>query len=390
MKKALFIFALLFAATFAFANTVIDFERLLQMKAVETACYGTYIKPGSTPPYDYYTVSNLNRLLPSNNGQTTRAGSFTGVCMDYAVWMFNSITENKTVFERFGMRQNQYFIAVSSSNPNNGITLYKLSNRNIADVTMNGYYFKRHSHLSATPHGNNRDHAWIIIQHNDGTWYWVDPTWTDNTGRVVFGVITNNKEVYRTPIDSLSVIRRNTASSARSLSSSYSSFYLLPFYVSTTLSIGISDNTDLASIGVDVFEIKNKFGFSFDFLFRYMETYDIVNSYSYEVYDNIVFAFYFSAHHSFFSFRDNAIVFGGTLGLGYSASERMRGGSFYSSSGFSQNEFNGMINEDITSGLAFKIGAYIIYNSGWFSARGTLEYRSFGGLFAGFGIGLML
>ena len=47
MKKTLFSVVILFITFSIYAQTISDFERLLQMKAVEIASYGTYILPGS-------------------------------------------------------------------------------------------------------------------------------------------------------------------------------------------------------------------------------------------------------------------------------------------------------------------------------------------------------
>jgi len=390
MKKVILTFALLLLTSFLFANTIIDFERLLQMKAVETACYGTYVIPGSNPPYDYYTVSSLSRFQSSNNGQITSVKNFIGVCMDYSVWMFNSIIENKIIFERYGMKQNQLFIAVSSSNPNNGITLYKLSNRNNADVSMNGYYFKRHHILSVTPHKNNTNHAWIIIQHNNGTWFWVDPTWTDNTGRVIFGVIENNKEIYKTPIESLCIIRNDTVISAGSSFSNNADYYMLPFYVGTILNFGISDNQDIICIGIDIFGIRNKLGVSLEYLYRDKEIYTIIDSYTYEIADYIEYAFYFSINYSFINIIENRIMLGGTLGMGFFDANKTKGITYYSPSGIKNNVFEDMTNQNIDNGSTFKIGAYIMVNLGSVSFKTIIDYKSFGGYFTGFGVSFLL
>ena len=392
MKKTIFNIAILFITTSVFAQTVNDFERLLQMKAVETASYGTYILPGSPTPYDYYTVSTLNRIPFTNNGQTASTERFNGVCMDYSVWMYKSITENKAIFERHGMSPNQYFIAVSTKNPNDGITLYKLANRNNSDIRINNYYLKRHRHLSATPHDNNTNHAWIIIQHNNGTLYWVDPTWTDNTGRVVFGTIINNKEVSKKPIENLCVIQNNLPPPSGSYVGYYTDFYIPLFFIGIFSNFGMSNKQDLISLGVDIFGEKNTLGFSFEILYGIgdsIETYNIIDKYSYEKTNYSEYAFYFAAHYSFLKLLYDTILVGGTLGLGYYDAIINGGGSGYSSSGYSHEEFSGSTNDNISSGMAIKIGTYIMYSLDFYSIKGLIEYKSFGGFSLGVGLSIL-
>jgi hypothetical protein len=43
------------------------------------------------------------------------------------------------------------------------------------------------------------DHAWLWIMRNDGVWFWIDPTWTDNSGYVVYGYVDNGEEVQLRP-----------------------------------------------------------------------------------------------------------------------------------------------------------------------------------------------
>lgn len=38
-------------------------------------------------------------------------------------------------------------------------------------------------------------HAWLWIYHQDGSIYWLDPTWTDNRGQPVFCIVKNGREI---------------------------------------------------------------------------------------------------------------------------------------------------------------------------------------------------
>jgi len=159
MKKPLIIFSFLIITASLCAQTISDFERLLQMNAVIVASYGTYVISDAPNPYDYYTVNTLRQIPSSNNELSINTNTFFGVCADYSVRMYNSITENKTLFERMGMKQNQYYIAISASNSYVGVSLYKISNRNNSDRKMNNVYLKKYMEIPVTTHGNNTNHA---------------------------------------------------------------------------------------------------------------------------------------------------------------------------------------------------------------------------------------
>jgi len=267
----------------------------------------------------------------------------------------------------------------------------QLANSNNSDIRMNGYYLKRQRHLSVIPHDNNTNHAWIIIQHNNGTWYWVDPTWTDNTGRVIFGTIINNKEVSKTPIESLCVIKNNLASPPGSSVDYYTNFYTPLFYIGIISNFGMSNKQDFFSLGMDIFGQKNTLGFSFEILYAIgdsIKIYNIIDKYSYERIYYKEYAYYFAVHYSFFKLLNDTIMLGGTFGLGYYDAIITGGGRSYSSSGYSHDEFSGSANNNISSGMAFKIGTYITYHFEIHAIKGILEYKSFGGFSAGFGFSI--
>lgn len=43
------------------------------------------------------------------------------------------------------------------------------------------------------------NHAWLWILRDDGIWFWIDPTWTDNLGYVVYGYVSGGEEIQCRP-----------------------------------------------------------------------------------------------------------------------------------------------------------------------------------------------
>ena len=163
--------------------------------------------------------------------------------------------------------------------------------------------------------------------------------------------------------------------------------------VGTFFSFKLAKEQDLLAIGVDVFSINNILGFSLEVVYGIgdsIDTYKTINKYSYETTHYNEYAIYFSVHYSFLKFLDDTILLGGTLGLGYRGVIETGGGSSYSSSGFSPDEFDGMTEGNMSSGFAYKAGVYIIYSFDWFSVKGMIEYKSFGGFSAGLGFSFLL
>ena len=92
------------------------------------------------------------------------------------------------------MNGSQWYIAAVDDNPNY-ITLYDPVSKEKSDRKLNGVYLKRNSSYTIQAHGNATHHAWLWIQHQNGNWYWIDPTWTDNTGYVYYGIIAEGREM---------------------------------------------------------------------------------------------------------------------------------------------------------------------------------------------------
>lgn len=391
MKKIYGVLILLLIAKIVSAQTIGDFENLLQRKAFETACYGMYngAQIGSADPYDYYTPSMWNRTMASESGDTTKTDLFYGVCMDYAYWMYKSIQRNKKIFEEYGMMPNQFYIAVSENNSSQGITLYDpvISKAN-SDIKLNGIYLKKYRYFPVATHGNNTNHAWIWIQHKNGTWYWVDPTWTDNTGRIVFGTVSNNREIQKAPDERLCILKKTITPPSGGSASYVVDNYGPGFYVGFLLYSGMLNGFEVLDFGLDIFNNGNKFGLSVECLYynnEKIETYKHIGGLDYEFSNYNEYALYVAIHYSFFELFDNKIFIGGTLGLGYHGASQSGEGN---SSGYSP-DLSGMREGDIETGYAFKIGGYVTYCIGGISFKGLIEYRTFGGIAFGLGVGVI-
>jgi tetratricopeptide (TPR) repeat protein len=56
-------------------------------------------------------------------------------------------------------------------------------------------------------HGQPNHHAWLWLIDNEDTIYWIDPTWTDGSGYVWWGVVRNGREEQMQPLASLCLIQ---------------------------------------------------------------------------------------------------------------------------------------------------------------------------------------
>ena len=188
-----------------------DFTDILQDLAVQTACIGQYsaTQAGGTwseDPYDYYKPYLLAERFKKMSGNMTRTTTFYGVRFDYAEFAYWDIKGNENLYVRNGMRTGQFFLAGDNSNPNiielsvptsnanatkfqNGIPVRTYGNSSCKNV-------KAHKAQNGTRAAN---HAWLWVMRNDGVWFWIDPTWTDNLGYVVYGYVSNGEEIQCRP-----------------------------------------------------------------------------------------------------------------------------------------------------------------------------------------------
>ncbi|MDE5898363.1 MAG: hypothetical protein K2H09_03755 [Treponemataceae bacterium] len=171
----------------------------LQWLAVKTACMCkydmAYAGDFSTPnPEDCYTTSTIKPYL-AQRGNTTR-GTMTceGICFDYAAWAVDRELKNGNYS---GI--SRWWMVGTHNNPNQ-IALYRIANKGERySAIMNGTPVVDFEYQLVRAHGNATTHAWVWVQANDGTIYWIDPTWTDNTGRPVYGVVRNGQEIQLSP-----------------------------------------------------------------------------------------------------------------------------------------------------------------------------------------------
>ena len=86
------------------------------------------------------------------------------------------------------------------------IITYRLAEKGeTPDTTINRTPVVVYTQNHIKAHDGATGHAWFWVQSTDGTVYWVDPTWTDNSGRPVFGIVRGGKEIQLTPSSSLCV-----------------------------------------------------------------------------------------------------------------------------------------------------------------------------------------
>ncbi len=203
MKKILLACIIaLFKISFVTADSFTD---LLQDLAIQTACLGKYSSAeaglDSRDPYDYYTPSLMAQRFAEMSGERTRTLTFYGICFDYANWAYRTIEKSRILYNGEGMLENQFWLAVCSSDSGS----IELSNPVSAEEGIriwNGVNVKTYgsnSYINIQTHGNATRHAWLWVQRYDGVWFWIDPTWTDNCGYVVYGYIGNGKEIQCRP-----------------------------------------------------------------------------------------------------------------------------------------------------------------------------------------------
>ena len=193
----------LLSATLSYAESFTD---AIQDLAMRTACIGQYSATQAgggwdEDPHDYYTPSMIASRLAQESGNMTRTSTFYGVCFDYAQFAFNYIESNLNYFKSVGLYERQFWLAGTHENPDVIELLYP-GNKSDYTVMQNGVYVKRPANnpfRSVKAHKNLRGerathHSWIWIQRSDGIWFWIDPTWTDNLGYVVYGYVSQDGE----------------------------------------------------------------------------------------------------------------------------------------------------------------------------------------------------
>jgi len=213
MNKNLFLIILFPLLTYTISAD--DLADLLQDLAVQTACLGSYsivqanknkyVTTRYNDPPDYYEPYMLADRFAAMSGDMTRTITFYGVCFDYAQFAWDDIKKYQKMYNNAGMKDQQWYIASTQPNEPYNIILYDPVTKDKATVISNGVYLRENSRHKIYAHEGAEGHAWIWVQHKNGTWYWIDPTWTDNTGYVWWGIVQNGMEVKYYPDPDLCV-----------------------------------------------------------------------------------------------------------------------------------------------------------------------------------------
>lgn len=185
-----------------------EFTDILQDLAVQTACTGKYSATQAgggwrDDPHDYYTPEMMAECFKAMSGSMTRIATFYGVCFDYAQAAYETIKKYQSTYNKAGMYENRFWIA-GTDNDSTIIILVRPTNRENANYRQNGVYVKKMDDTqNVKTHKINGtqaiNHGWLWIQRNDGVMFWIDPTWTDNIGYVVWGCVINGEEIQLRP-----------------------------------------------------------------------------------------------------------------------------------------------------------------------------------------------
>jgi hypothetical protein len=203
-KKYLFTYSFLFFV-FVYTTNADDLANLLQDLAIQTACIGMYSATEASKasgviqryddPHDWYTAPLMATRFAQMSGNMTRTNMFYGICFDYAQFAWDDIKKYQNMYNKAGMKGQQWYIAAADAGDPYTIILYDPVSPEKATTVSNGVYLKENSRHKVDTHDGTSGHAWLWVQHNNGTWYWIDPTWTDNTGYVWWGMVKDGKEV---------------------------------------------------------------------------------------------------------------------------------------------------------------------------------------------------
>ena len=179
----------------------------LQWLAVETACKGVYDMAytgdfRAKNPTDYYKTSFIKKYLATNDGRASKGTTlFEGICFDYADFAYQELINNRNAYSNVA----GFWMVGTFSDPNDIISYRIARDGESSNMTINRtrVVVNGHSHIYA--HDGATGHAWFWVQSKDGTIYWIDPTWTDNSGRPVYGIVRGGREIALEPDSNLCV-----------------------------------------------------------------------------------------------------------------------------------------------------------------------------------------
>lgn len=169
----------------------------LQWLAVKIACKGVYDMAytgnlSAKNPMDYYKTSYIKSYLASNDGKASKGTTlFEGICFDYADFAYQEVRDNKNQYQNVAN-----FWMVGTFEDSSNIIVYKIAEKGETStmiIKKTPVVVYNQQHIAA--HGNATNHAWFWVRSTDGTIYWIDPTWTDSTGRPVYGIVRGGQEI---------------------------------------------------------------------------------------------------------------------------------------------------------------------------------------------------
>ena len=179
----------------------------LQWLSVRVACKGTYDMAytgdfSAKNPYDYYKTSFIKSYLAKNDGKASKGTLlFEGICFDYADFAYNEFVNELNNYSNIAN-----FYIVGTFDDYNDIIIYRLAKKGEkGNDVINRTPVVIYSHSHTCAHGKATKHAWFWVQTNDGTVYWIDPTWTDNLGYPVYGIVRGGKEIELKPDSNLCI-----------------------------------------------------------------------------------------------------------------------------------------------------------------------------------------
>ena len=185
-----------------------DLAYQLQWLAVKIACKGVYDMAytgdfRAKNPTDHYKTSFIKKYLATNDGRASKGTTlFEGICFDYADFAYQELSENR---KNYSSRITNFFM-VGTFEDSNDIVAYRLAkDGERSDMTINRTPVVVYNHNHIRAHGDATSHAWFWVVAADGTVYWVDPTWTDNSGRPVYGIVRGGQEMPLPPASALCV-----------------------------------------------------------------------------------------------------------------------------------------------------------------------------------------
>jgi tetratricopeptide (TPR) repeat protein len=215
MKRQLLAVFLFITAIFAHAadryapsgNSLAD---VVQWLAVYAACVGQYnvaylgeYKSGDPDPGDLYWPTDIREYMAEQSrsrGNQTESPTFCGICFNYAKAAYEEVARTRNRYAGMGIKD--WYIVGTHENARQ-IVQYDLASREQYDTIQNGVYVKINSRQNIQAHNNITYHAWLWVYANDGTIYWIDPTWTDGSGYIVWGVVRNGREEQVAPAERL-------------------------------------------------------------------------------------------------------------------------------------------------------------------------------------------